>query len=40
MKERNLTYEKKVRAYLFSFDFETHKQICENLNVKPNICGD
>ena len=27
-KKRNLEYEKKFRAYLFSFDFETHKQIC------------
>lgn len=37
MKKRNEEYEKKFRAYLFSFDFETHKKICGNLNVKPNI---
>ena len=34
MKERNLDYEKKFRAYLFSFDLETHKKICENINVR------
>lgn len=33
MKKRNLEYEKRFRAYLFSFNFETHKQICENINV-------
>lgn len=32
-KIRNLEYEKKFRAYLFSFDYETHKQICKNINV-------
>ena len=37
MKKRNLEYEKKFRAYLFSMDFETHKKICENINVKPNV---
>jgi len=37
MKTRNLEYEKKFRTYLFSFDFEKHKEICKNLNVKPNI---
>jgi len=36
MKKRNLDYEKKFRTYLFSFDFETHKQICKDLNVKHN----
>ena len=35
-KKRNLEYEKKFRAYLFSFDFEIHKQICINLNVVPS----
>lgn len=40
MKERNLEYEKKFREYLFSFDFKTHKKICENINTKPNIGGD
>ena len=34
MRERNLEYEKKFRAYLFSFDFETHKEICKNINVR------
>ena len=34
MKKRNLEYEKKFRAYLFSFDFEKHKEICKNINVK------
>ncbi len=37
MKERSLKYEVKFRKYLFSFDFETHKEICKNLNVKPNL---
>jgi len=37
MKERSLNYEKKFRKYLFSFDFKTHKEICKNINVKPNI---
>ena len=36
MKERNLSYEQKFRKYLFSFDFETHKEICNNLNVRHN----
>jgi len=36
MKERNKIYEKKFRTYLFSFDLDTHKEICKNLNVKPN----
>ena len=36
-KLRNLEYEKKFRAYLFSFDFNTHKEICKNLNVKPKL---
>jgi len=30
---RNLEYEKKFRAYLFKFNFETHKKICKNINV-------
>ena len=29
----NLEYVKKFRKYLFKFDWETHKKICENLNV-------
>lgn len=33
MESRNKEYEKKFRAYLFKFDFETHKEICKNLNV-------
>jgi hypothetical protein len=33
-KKRNLDYEKKFRTYLYSFDFETHKKICLNVNVK------
>ncbi len=40
MKERNLKYEKKFRAYLFSFDLKIHKEICKNINVKPNIQED
>lgn len=36
MKTRNKIYEDKFRKYLFSFDWKTHKQICENLNVKHN----
>ncbi len=34
MKKRSLKYEEKFRAYLFSFDFETHKEICKEINVK------
>jgi hypothetical protein len=36
MKERSLDYENKFRRYLFSFDFETHKEICKNINVNHN----
>ena len=36
MKQRNLEYEKRFRKYLFSFSFEKHKEICKNINVKPN----
>ena len=32
-KKRNLEYENKFRAYLFSGDFERHKAICKNINV-------
>ena len=35
MKKRNLDYEKRFSAYLFSFDFETHKKICKHINVVP-----
>ena len=34
MKHRNIEYENKFRTYLFGFDFETHKKICQNINVK------
>lgn len=37
MKERNLEYEKKFRAYLFKGCAERYKEICKNINVKPNI---
>jgi len=37
MKGRNLEYENKFRRYLFSMTFKIHKEICENINVKPNI---
>ena len=33
MKKRSLEYEQKFRKYLYSFDFETHKKICINVNV-------
>ena len=33
-KKRSLAYEDKFRKYLFSFDYETHKQIVDNLNLK------
>lgn len=33
MKERSLNYEKRFKKYLFSFNWETHKKICENINV-------
>ena len=34
MKKRSLDYENKFKKYLFSFDFETHKEICNEINVK------
>jgi len=37
MKKRSLEYEKRFRKYIYSFDLETHKEICKNINVKPNI---
>lgn len=37
IKKRNLEYEKKFRKYLFSFDFDTHKEICESINVKAKM---
>ena len=36
MKQRNLSYEQKFRKYLYSFDFDTHKKICSNINLKHN----
>ena len=39
MKTRSLDYEKKFRKYLFSFDLNTHKRICKDINVKPNLKG-
>lgn len=33
MKQRSLEYENKFRKYLFSFDLETHLNICKNINV-------
>lgn len=39
IKKRSLPYEVKFRKYLFSFDFKTHKEICKNINVKPNVKG-
>jgi|TARA_Y100000310_G_scaffold2073_1_gene2588 hypothetical protein len=35
-KSRNLAYEKKFRAYLFSRDYETHKKIAKHINVVPS----
>jgi len=37
MTQRNLKYELMFRAYLFKFDFKTHKEICKHINVKPII---
>jgi len=34
MKKRNLRYENLFRAYLFNGDFERHKEICKNINVR------
>jgi len=39
MKKRNLEYEAKFRKYLFSFNFENHKDICKNINVRHNQNG-
>ncbi len=35
-KERNLKYELRFRKYLYSFDFDKHKDICKNINLKHN----
>jgi len=32
--KRNLEYERKFRAYLFSGDLERHLEICKNINVE------
>lgn len=40
MKQRSLEYEKRFRKYLFSFDFETHKEICKNIGLRPNPQGE
>ncbi len=40
MEKRNLDYEKKFRAYLFSGCIESHKEIFKEINVKPNIPKD
>lgn len=39
MKQRSLKYEEQFKKYLFSFDLDTHKQICENINVKHKQNG-
>ena len=39
MKERSLKYEQKFIKYLYSFDFETFKKICKDLNVNPKLNG-
>ena len=39
MKERNLQYELNFRKYIYSFDLDTHKKICENINLKHNQGG-
>lgn len=36
MKKRNLDYEEKFRTYLFNGDIDRYKEICKNINVKPN----
>ena len=36
MKKRNIVYEQKFRKYLYSFDYETHKDICKNIGLKHN----
>ena len=33
MKERSLSYEKKFRKYLYSFDWDTHKLILRDEGV-------
>jgi len=40
MKKRSIEYELKFRKYLYSFDFQTHKEICKNINVKHNQGGE
>ena len=32
-KKRNLEYERRFRAYLFSGDWTRHTEICKNINV-------
>ena len=36
MTERNLGYEKKFRAYLFSGCGDRQQEICEHINVVPS----
>jgi len=38
-KKRNLAYERKFRAYLFSRDYESHKKIAKNINVVPSTAA-
>ena len=33
IKKRCLSYEMKFRKYIYSFDLDTHKKICENINL-------
>jgi hypothetical protein len=33
MKQRSLKYEQKFKKYLFSFDYDTFKEICLSLNT-------
>lgn len=35
-KKRNIAYENKFRAYLFSGDIDRYRQICKNINVKSS----
>jgi len=39
MKKRNLDYEKKFRAYLYSGCIDRYRAICKNINVKSNQEG-
>jgi hypothetical protein len=39
MAERNIDYENKFKAYLYKGNIKRFAEICEQLNIKPNLDG-